>query len=751
MIKEFIDKINNKEYVSNYLFLNVLESQPEIIPQNFNIDEYNGEVLDQLYQEHKEYFANMYQGIDDNIRLDEEQAKAILADEKHLLIIAGAGTGKTTTMASKVKYLVDKKKVQPERILVMSYTRKATEELRKRIAVDFKIDAYVTTFHSLGYEYIKGIFDNRKCVVLDRNKKQEIFLDYFRELFKDKTKIEEIANNFEVVKSMYGFTFSRYFLNNYSNFDTYDELLDDYVKQKMAEARRIGLRTAIENWVKKQLLKDDNIMSIQGQRVKSAGEMIIANFLYTRGIEYSYEEIYDELMDNRVPYRPDFTIDYGGEKIYVEYFGLDDPDYIKIKEKKEEEHKKHNNKYIQIERTPLSKLEAKLDNALKQYDIEYKERSEEEIYEQILRMNSLSQIYPFYNFLMDSVEHKKSSPYRENKGFINRYIETLEGEEKENVTVQAKYFNEFYNYYAKQLYGGDIYYFDFSDLLYYAVKYLEKLTVDTKLRFDYIIIDEYQDISNIKYELTYKTAERNNAKVCAVGDDWQSIYAFSGSRIEYIYNFKEYFKGAKEMRITQTYRNSQELINYSGEFVMRNPYQIKKNLISNKHIENPIITKFFDSELGLNEEIECLKNTILEIHRDNPTHNILVLARTNKGIERCLMDEMLIDGIDTRIIFKNYEDIKIDGMTMHKSKGLTFDEVILIGLNKSFPSNKVGISWIEKLYRNKPLTEPIAFAEERRLFYVALTRTKNHVYLLCDKQVSKRSEFISEINNIIKA
>jgi len=184
---------------------------------------------------------------------------------------------------------------------------------------------------------------------------------------------------------------------------------------------------------------------------------------------------------------------------------------------------------------------------------------------------------------------------------------------------------------------------------------------------------------------------------------------------------------------------------------MRNPYQIKKNLISNKHIENPIITKFFDSELGLNEEIECLKNTILEIHRDNPTHNILVLARTNKGIERCLMDEMLIDGIDTRIIFKNYEDIKIDGMTMHKSKGLTFDEVILIGLNKSFPSNKVGISWIEKLYRNKPLTEPIAFAEERRLFYVALTRTKNHVYLLCDKQVSKRSEFISEINNIIKA
>ena len=352
---------------------------------------------------------------------------------------------------------------------------------------------------------------------------------------------------------------------------------------------------------------------------------------------------------------------------------------------------------------------------------------------------------------MDSVEQKKSSPYRRDKNFINRYISTLEeGLEKENIIVQAKYFNDFYNYYEKQLYGGEVYYFDFSDLLYYSVKYLEKLTIDTKLRFDYIIIDEYQDISNIKYELTYKTAERNNAKVCAVGDDWQSIYAFSGSRIEYIYNFKEYFKGAKEMRITQTYRNSQELINYSGEFVMRNPWQIKKNLVSDKHIDNPIVERFFDSDLGPNEEVECLKKTILEIHKNNPTHNILILARTNKGIDKCLADEMLIDGIDTKIIFKNYESIKIDGMTMHKSKGLTYDEVILIGLNKSFPSSKTGMSWIEELYRNKPLAEPIAFAEERRLFYVALTRTKNHVYLLCDRQASKRSEFISELNNIIR-
>lgn len=184
---------------------------------------------------------------------------------------------------------------------------------------------------------------------------------------------------------------------------------------------------------------------------------------------------------------------------------------------------------------------------------------------------------------------------------------------------------------------------------------------------------------------------------------------------------------------------------------MRNNKQIKKQLISDKHENNPIIEKEFDSSLGPNEEIECLKRTILEIHQKNPNHNILVLARTNKEIDKCLEDEMLIDGIDTKIIFKNYESIDIEGMTMHKSKGLTFDEVILIGLNKAFPSSKTEMSWIESLYKNKTIKEPIAFAEERRLFYVALTRTKNRVYLLCDKQSIKRSEFISEIKEIINS
>ena len=750
MREEFIKKFNNSEYISQYLYERTLNDAKDLIPIGFNIEEYNDAILNKLYLENKEYFENMYKGIDDNIHLDEEQCKAIIADEKYSLIVAGAGTGKTTTMTSKVKYLVDKKNANPERILVMSYTRKATEEIASRIQDYFGLPVNVTTFHSLGYEYIKQIFNTKKCLIVDKNKKEEIMLKFFNVLFKDKTSINEINENFHAIKSEHGFIFSKHFMNNYQDYDTYEEYLECYINDKLSEAKSLGLESTINTWIEKQLLKDEHIKTIGGENVKSAGEMIIANFLYKHGIEYSYEEIYQELMENRSIYKPDFTIEYGGEKIYLEYYGLDNSEYNSIKLKKQKYHKEHNNKYIEIERINLSRIEKVLEEKLKEFNIVYKDRTDEQIYCNILRQNPLSQVYPFLNYLYDSVENRKSSTFRDNAEIVQKYIDTLTGYEKETTEIQYKYIRKFDLFYSNELYGGDIYYFDFEDLLYYAVKYLEKLTIDTKLIFDYIIIDEYQDISKIKYELTYKTAKRNDAKVYAVGDDWQSIYAFSGARIEYIYKFKEFFKGARFFKITNTYRNSQELIDYSGEFIMKNPSQITKQLSSEKHIENPIVFKKFDFNDPQESEIETLKELILEIHKKNPEHNILILGRTNRSINRLLDDEELLDDIGTKITFKSHEDINIEGMTIHKSKGLTFDEVIIVGLNKNFPSDKNRNDWYKDIYRNKPIEEQISFAEERRVFYVGLTRTKNKVYLLVNSDPKMVSPFVLELKDIIE-
>lgn len=743
----FLNKLKNNKYISYKLYLTILNNYKEIIPNNFNIDEYNNKVLNKLYLENKEYFDNLYTDIDSNIHLDLEQIKAILSDEDYSLIIAGAGTGKTTTISSKVKYLVDKERINPERILVMSYTRKATEELEKRIREDFNIPAYITTFHSLGYEYLREIFYNRKCIILDRNKREEIFLKYFKQLYKDKNKIKEVKENFSVLIQKYNFLFSNFFVNNYEKYDTYDELCGEYVKYKMDEARYLGIDIVLSNWINKQLVKDDFIRTIKGDIVKSAGEAIIANYLFANGIDYYYEESYDELMDRYKVYKPDFTINYGGEIIYLEYFGLNDSAYNKIRIKKEKYHKEHNNKFIELILTPLNEITKVLKEKLDSINIYGKRKTKEEMYEHILKSNPFSQIFPLEDYLFEAIKYIKESPYRDNVvDRIKEYITTLNGEERKQATIQAKYILDFYKYYSKELYGVENYYFDFADLLYYANLYLDRLTTDTKLLFDYIIIDEYQDISNIKYELLYKTAKRNNAKIYAVGDDWQSIYSFSGSQIEYIYNFQEYFKGAKLFKISNTYRNSQELINYSGEFIMKNKNQIFKKLLSEKHIDRPIIKVNFEKDM----EIECLKSVIKKIHTENPNHNILVLARTNRIIDKILDDESFIDSIDTKVIFKDNKDILLDVMTMHKSKGLTFDEVILFGLDETFPSVKKEVNWIESIFKNKVIKESIPFAEERRLFYVALTRTKNHVYLLSNNNYSKRSTFINEIDEIVK-
>ena len=197
MEREFLEKLNNHSYISKRLYELLKEKNSIVIPKNFNLELYNQDILEKMYFKYKNYFETMYEGIDANIKLDEDQIKAILAEEDYTLIIAGAGTGKTTTIVSKVKYLVDIKKVDPQKIIVISYTKKATEELEKRIVIDFKIPARVTTFHSLGLKYIREIFKSHKCYVVDQNQRNQIFLDYFKtKIFPNKEKVKEILNIF---------------------------------------------------------------------------------------------------------------------------------------------------------------------------------------------------------------------------------------------------------------------------------------------------------------------------------------------------------------------------------------------------------------------------------------------------------------------------------------------------------------------------------------------------------------------------
>jgi len=753
MKDEFLKKLYKKEYISTRLYEYIKENYKKLIPEEFNIDNYNEIILNREYLKYKDYFDNMYKGIDDKIRLDENQAKAILADEDYSLIIAGAGTGKTTTMASKVKYLVDIKKIDPEKIVVMSYTKKATEELKNRIIVDFEIPANVMTFHSLGMKYIREIFQDKTCYIIDDNTRDKIFYNYFKEkIFPNKNKLKEILNIFNINKGIYksNFILGKHFLENYDKFDNYDDYFEYYKKCKLKECK--NLKETINSIIEKRLNREEPV-TINNELVKSKGEALIANFLYANNIDYYYEKVYKETMEENRTYRPDFTLELAGEEVYIEYFGLsnykDDElnTYNKIRKIKEDYHKKHHTKFIKLDYQRGENLGKTLANELRKFGFKLRPKTNEEIFYALLDSNPLAPIFSYKSFTYNIIDLIKASPNRKNYNLtIQNYISKLDDETKEIASIQYKYINDFYKYYQRQLFGGKSYGFDFSDMIYYANQYVDTVGENNEFNFEYLIIDEYQDISRDRYEFTKNIVERNKAKVVAVGDDWQSIFSFAGSKIKYIYNFQKYFKGAKLLKINNTYRNSQELINYSGSFIMKNDWQIKKQLVSNKNISNPI--KF----VGFSEdnEYKVLKKLILKIYKEHPNHKILVLARTNAMIKRCYEDPELKDGIGTKIEFVGNKDISIDGMTIHKSKGLTFDEVIVIGLNKNFPNENRTTFWLESIFKPKLDKEGIPFAEERRLFYVALTRTKNNVYLLVNKNPELRSPFINEIHTIIK-
>ena len=699
----------------------------------------------------KKYFKNMFKDIDSDIELDEDQIKAITNDDNHVLVLAGAGTGKTTTMVGKVKYLVDIKNVDPSRILVISYTKKAVEELRSIINDGFDLNTPVTTFHSLAFKYVRKNFENKKCIIVDHNLREKIFYNYMNKLFKE-NKVKDLIDTFnsETLNNKH-FVLGNYFLANYDKYEDYDSFFNAFKVNRKIEAEKYGLRNVIDTWKDDQYNNDEHIISIKGEAVKSVAEGKIANFLYEHGINYEYEKVYDRIVEDRKTYRPDFTLDMAGHKVYLEYFGINDEDYNKIKQLKIKLHKKHHNDFIYLDNTRLDQIEKELDRKLKEFGFEYNDRSDEEIFDQILNNNKLSQVYKIKNLFYKTIIAVKQSIKRENYlNIINDYIKT--SNDKDLCQKQFDFFDEFRELYKNHIYTIDTYGFEYDDLIYYANKALSEGTFIDNEKYDYIIIDEYQDISDGEYKLARNILDNNKCKIFAVGDDWQSIYSFRGSKIKYITKFDEYFEKPTVVTIRKTYRYSQELGDIAGTFIMENKDQLKKNIISVKHLSKPVHFVYYevpDNYLPEVVEYKELEELINKIHEKNPNHRVLVLARTNEVINNCFKyNTNFIDSLGTEIQLRSVYDIKLDAMTMHKSKGLTFDEVIIIGMNKDFPRDNYSDFWIIQLFKHEEIRESVPYAEERRLLYVALTRTKNNVYILANKKARERSRYVDELIKI---
>ncbi len=253
---------------------------------------------------------------------------------------------------------------------------------------------------------------------------------------------------------------------------------------------------------------------------------------------------------------------------------------------------------------------------------------------------------------------------------------------------------------------------DFNDMINEAIKMLDYKTINYK----YIIIDEYQDISLTKFKLIKKIIKLNSCFLFAVGDDFQSIYGFTGSNLKVIVDFKRYFPISKIFKLKKTYRNSDELIKIAGKFIMKNPYQIKKRMHSIINVKNPVEIVYYDD---LNKKI----NEVIKMDKVN---NLFVLSRNNSDLN-----------------LVNIKKVKYRKLTVHKAKGLESDYVFVINLNNNkngFP-NKIKDHEILRYVNN--YKECYLYEEERRLFYVALTRCIKKVYLFAP--TNNPSLFVEEI------
>lgn len=300
---------------------------------------------------------------------------------------------------------------------------------------------------------------------------------------------------------------------------------------------------------------------------------------------------------------------------------------------------------------------------------------------------------------------------------------------------------------------------DFQDMINESADIIHKRLISRDLLdFKYIIVDEYQDISRQRYNLIRELSQLCHAKIVAVGDDWQSIYAFSGSILPLFTRFSQEVSYAQELKITHTYRNAQEIIDIAGTFIQKNSNQIKKELISPKRISNPVIIRTYSEDpierqkggryYSLAAEVEKAIEDIIKYNNQEIKHrvtSILLIGRYGFDARHlCVSSNFTYDEKTGKIYSTKYnKQVKLQFLTAHSSKGLSAENVIIINAKDEiygFPS-KVDDDPILNLVVSND--QSYNYAEERRLFYVALTRTKNRVFIITPEK--RPSEFIKEL------
>ena len=648
--------------------------------------------------------------------LTPEQRLSVVVDEDATLVLAGAGSGKTSVITAKAAYLLKAGIRQPEEILLLAFAKNAAEEMSERVEARSGVPIVARTFHALAYDII-GIVEGSKPALADHATDDMAFSNLIKQILKDL--VQRLS---DVSQAIIQF-FAHFLVEPKTEWD-FKTKHDFYTHMESQDLR-----------------------TLQGEKVKSYEELQIANWLYENGVEYEYEPVYEHKIPEtgRRDYQPDFRLTESG--IYIEHFGVrrqkmadgserlvtapfvERESYLAGMEWKRQVHADHETTLI--ETYSYERQEGRLLTGLAEKlapHVTLKPRSADTIYDQIVELN---QVDDFSKLLGTFLRKFKSGGYSLYDCETKSDRLKLGKRAKAFLDVFAPVFEE----YQKRLEGR----IDFEDMILRAAQYAE--TGRYVSPFRHILIDEFQDISQSRARLVKALKSQHpDVRIFAVGDDWQSIFRFAGSDIHLMRHFGAEFGGSfdnesgvhRAVDLGRTFRSVDQIAFAARTFVLRNPAQIEKQVIPAGTATEPAISIV---AVPRAEDEKKLSDVLAELStRPNTGEkppSVLLLGRYRFNEPRMH---------DLR---RRFPRLHITFKTIHASKGLQADHVILLNADSGrigFPSEIVDDPLLSLV---SPEEEAFQNAEERRVMYVAMTRAKYTLTLLASH--SRPSSFVTEL------
>ncbi|MGQ0510087.1 MAG: UvrD-helicase domain-containing protein [Betaproteobacteria bacterium] len=649
--------------------------------------------------------------------LTPEQAQAVVCFENRLLLVAAAGSGKTSTLVAKAGYALSRGLMPGDQILMLAFNAAAAEELRDRIrarltAVEINSDEITAkTFHSLGLSIIGHATGRKPSLApwLDKANGAEEIESIIEDLCARSIK-------FNAMWQLYQFVYS-----------------DD--------VRRFGKKEEPEDWDRESGAR--GFRTRNGEIVKSREERTIADWLHFNGVRYVYEGKYehDTADASHRQYQPDFY--YPDAELYHEHFALDEDgnapahfgDYLGGVRWKRALHEGKGTKLFETTSAQLrdgSAIEA-LARELVARGIELRPDPNRAVGGRPIPP-IWELVRPFRTFQTHAKSNRLSmSELR--KRLLNLSNIGLLGRHKLFLDLYEQISEEW----DRRLVAGN--YVDFEDMLNLATDHIE--TGRWKSPYRLVLADEFQDASQSRARFLQALVREPGHFLCAVGDDWQSINRFAGADVGVMTGFEKLFGKGETKFLSTSFRCPKSLCDLSSAFVGRNPSQIPKTVTATRErAAAATVCYSVDDVYGLEPLIEKhlrqlwqrVKSGAVEAGPSGSV-SVFILGRYRRNRPASLEEWK-----------QRYSpQLRIEYFTVHGSKGLEADYVCVVGLTRGrygFPSE---VEDDPILPLAMPTVEEFPFAEERRLFYVALTRARRLVMLYTvENQIS---EFLVELQS----